>query len=240
MDVVVVSFRSLARVQELLARHAAVLATTLQRVFLVNNDPGEPFRGEGTWPGGLRFIQSPENLGFAAAVNQGARLGTSPWILLMNPDVTVESAVLEAIPRVIQVPPEVAMIGGINEDPAGPRTHGVFPELVRDEPRVDWIAGSFALVRRAAFERLGGFDESYFMYFEDVDFGRRLARAGYTVTIDPRLVHRHAGHGSYRDDARRQARDFRASKARYLARHGTWLHHGLYTLYRMAPGKEDR
>src|SRR5690606_10093760 len=56
-----------------------------------------------------------------------------------------------------------------------------------DEARdAGWLSGSCVLVRRRAFDELGGFDEGYFMYFEDVDLGYRLGKAGYRNVYEPR------------------------------------------------------
>lgn len=53
---------------------------------------------------------------------------------------------------------------------------------------VGWLSGACLLLKRSTFERLGGFDESYFMYFEDVDLGVRLGKAGFVSVYDPDAV----------------------------------------------------
>jgi hypothetical protein len=63
---------------------------------------------------------------------------------------------------------------------------------------VDWVPGAFALVRADLFRRLGGFDERYFLYYEEVDLCRRIARAGYTVMYWPWLRVQHIGGESAR------------------------------------------
>lgn len=56
---------------------------------------------------------------------------------------------------------------------------------------VDWVIGAAMLIRREAFERVGGWDERFFMYIEDADFCRRCARAGWDVAYMPSVVLRH-------------------------------------------------
>lgn len=86
-----------------------------------------------------------------------------------------------------------------------------------------WLSGSCLLVRRRAFEQIGGFDESYFMYFEDVDLGDRLARAGWSNIYCPsaRAAHE-GGHATERQPVA-MARAHHRSAYRYLAtRHPAW------------------
>jgi GT2 family glycosyltransferase len=75
-------------------------------------------------------------------------------------------------------------------------------ELVRDSGvysrsgTADWVSGACMLVRRAAFEQVGGFDESFFLYCEDTDLCRRLWDAGYSVHFEPTAEIRHVGGAS--------------------------------------------
>ena len=61
-----------------------------------------------------------------------------------------------------------------------------------DERTAGWLSGACLLLRREAFEQVGGFDPSYFMFFEDVDLGERLGRAGWTNRYVPRAEVTHA------------------------------------------------
>jgi N-acetylglucosaminyl-diphospho-decaprenol L-rhamnosyltransferase len=81
---------------------------------------------------------------------------------------------------------------------------------------VDWLVGACLLVRRAAFEQVGGFDERFFMYFEETDWCRRYRQAGWSVRFEPTAVARHlGGQSSDQVPARRQC-EFNESKCRYM------------------------
>nr|MDT0526558.1 glycosyltransferase family 2 protein [Streptomyces sp. DSM 41633] len=79
----------------------------------------------------------------------------------------------------------------------------------RQEPserEVGWLSGSCLLMRRAAFDAVGGFDERYFMYMEDVDLGDRIAQAGWqNVYVPSAEVLHDKGHSTGRDPARNLA-----------------------------------
>ncbi|BBX93955.1 glycosyltransferase family 2 protein [Mycolicibacterium boenickei] len=85
----------------------------------------------------------------------------------------------------------------------------------RQEPserEVGWLSGSCLLMRRAAFDAVGGFDERYFMYMEDVDLGDRIARAGWqNIYVPSAEVLHHKGHSTGRDPARNLAAHHRST-----------------------------
>ena len=78
--------------------------------------------------------------------------------------------------------------------------------LEPSERPVGWLSGSCLLVRRTAFEQIGGFDERYFMYMEDVDLGDRMRRAGWlNVYVPSAEVLHHKGHATARESSRNLA-----------------------------------
>ena len=83
---------------------------------------------------------------------------------------------------------------------------------------VDWVSGACLLVRRSAFEAVGGFDEQYFLFWEDADLCRRLRAAGYTVRYAPAIVARHAVGTSRRSVPSLAIREFHRSAYRYYAK----------------------
>ncbi|HEX2698810.1 MAG TPA: glycosyltransferase family 2 protein [Acidimicrobiales bacterium] len=170
---------------------------------------------------GARFLPTGGNLGYGAAANRAAAVATGDLLLVCNSDVVLEPGAVKAMTAVLDVDRRVAIVGPRVENVDGslypsPRTFpdlGValghaFLGLVAPRNRftrsyrmldwdhagtadADWVSGACFLVRGDAWVALGGFDEAYFMYAEDVDLCWRAARAGWKVAFEPaaRVVH---------------------------------------------------
>ena len=82
-----------------------------------------------------------------------------------------------------------------------------------------WLSGSCQLFRREAFEAVGGFDTRYFMYFEDVDLGERLGKAGWQNVYVPSAAVVHTGGHATARDPRRMSAEHHRSAWLYLSRH---------------------
>jgi N-acetylglucosaminyl-diphospho-decaprenol L-rhamnosyltransferase len=162
---------------------------------------------------GVALRRWSHNRGFARAVNEAARLGSGDWLLLLNPDITLPEGFAEkavtAAEEILAEDPHAGVIGFGLRHRDGSRQHsfGPFPTLFgslarlllprarrkyhADSPtqrcRVPWVTGACLLVRRECFEDLGGLDESFFLYYEDVDLARRAADRGWNVWHEPSL-----------------------------------------------------
>jgi GT2 family glycosyltransferase len=90
----------------------------------------------------------------------------------------------------------------------------------RDAVEVDWISGACLMTRREMFEQLGGLDESFFLYWEDADYCRRIAAAGGRVAYLPSVSVRHFANGSARYDQPLAIRAFHRSAFRFYEKHG--------------------
>ena len=169
----------------------------------------------------VRVLPTGANLGYGTAANVGVSMVSQPYVLVMNPDVEVAPGTVAALVAALEHDPLLGAVGPRVETPDGALYPSArrFPDLVvaaghaffgfvAPENRfsrayklldwdhttagdVDWVSGSCMLVRRSAFDAVGGFDEHYFMYAEDVDLCWRLGRAGWRVGYDPagRVVH---------------------------------------------------
>jgi GT2 family glycosyltransferase len=224
LSVIVVNYRrrddATALVRQLDASHA--MRSGQAEVVLVDNDddPG-PLRRYVAKHEGVRLCSLGRNRGFSRAVNEGCRLGGGEWLLLLNPDVSVPEEFLDSVielagqlaerdPRVGAVGFELRHSDGSAQPSAGPfpTLGNVLTGLMRSRRRrrcrqpsteaveVPWATGCCLLVRRACWQELGGFDEDFFLYYEDVDLCRRARATGWTVWYAPGLqvTHYHPLH----------------------------------------------
>jgi N-acetylglucosaminyl-diphospho-decaprenol L-rhamnosyltransferase len=135
-------------------------------------------------------IRNARNLGFGAACNIGAARAGTEFLFFLNPDARLEPGALDALLAAADAHPEAVAFNPriIQGDPPRPffrRRSDLLPRsafLPRGIPEADCavpvLHGSALLVRRAAFEALGGFDERLFLYYEDDDLSVRLAALG--------------------------------------------------------------
>ncbi len=168
-----------------------------------------------------RVVRSGRNLGYGGAANLGAGESSARYILVSNPDLVITDGAVSTLVDRLDSDASLAVAGPMIRDldgdvyPSGrafpslrdavghafvglvwggnPWTRR-YRHLGADQHRgrpADWVSGSCFLVRRVAFESVGGFDESFFMYVEDVDLCWRLRRAGWGVFYEPRaeVVH---------------------------------------------------
>jgi GT2 family glycosyltransferase len=175
-------------------------------------DPGDAEIAAGfPW---MRLVRNAENLGFAGAGNQAARLARGRWLVLLNPDAFAEPDWLAELAAAAARHPKVAaftsrqmiegepgMLDGLGDvmSITGIPYRGGY--LNRDdgqavEGEVFSPCGAAMMIDRALFLRLGGFDEDFFCYGEDVDLGYRLQLAGEPTLLVPTAVIHHVGSAS--------------------------------------------
>ncbi|MBW0018643.1 MAG: glycosyltransferase family 2 protein [Mycobacterium sp.] len=175
------------------------------------------------------------------------------WVIVANPDVQWGPGSIDALLGAAARWPRAGALGPLIRDPDGsvyPSARHL-PSLVRggmhavlgpfwkrnpwtsayrqerlepSERPVGWLSGSCLLVRRSAFDQVGGFDERYFMYMEDVDLGDRLGRAGWlSVYVPSAEVLHHKGHSTGRDPASHLAAHHESTYIFLADRHsGMW------------------
>lgn len=155
-----------------------------------------------------RLVERPRNAGFGAANNEAMMQVCTPFALLLNPDSSIEPAdlatlvdTLDGHPGAAAVAPQSWYHNGEPQRSFRQAFYKIRGRKGRYEPAqatccADWLHGSCVLLRTDLFRRIGGFDESFFLYYEDDDLCLRLQRAGHACLFEPRANARHAGAAS--------------------------------------------
>ena len=151
-----------------------------------------------------KIIASRGNIGFAAANNLLADGGKGRWLLLLNPDTVPQPGSIARLVAAGDGSPEAAILAGPSFSPCGeelPMSRLAFPSLpgfarmiFGRSPKsdtLDAVSGAFMLVRADVWRALGGMDDSFFLYAEELDFCWRARRAGHAIRFvdDARVVH---------------------------------------------------
>jgi N-acetylglucosaminyl-diphospho-decaprenol L-rhamnosyltransferase len=197
----------------------------------------------------VQVIANAENRGFTGGNNQGLATATGDFLLLLNPDTEIVEDALPRLVDYIRAHPEVGMVGPqlLNPDGSVQSSRRHFPTLpvlflestwleklaprrwlchyyAQEQPDdaiqdVDWITGAAMLARREAVAQVGGMDESFFMYSEELDWCRRIRGAGWRIVYFPgaRIVH-HEGKSSEQVVPVRHIY-FQSSKVRYTRKY---------------------
>ena len=167
---------------------------------------------------GVTVVEAPSNRGFGAGCNLGFRSFPTPpeLVLFLNPDARVTGTALQRLVEWLDDHRDAAVVAprlerdGLPIHSAGGRptfltelrplvpaalgrmlpARRLPPEFAVEGP-VAYVEGACMLARSAAFEQVGGFDEGYFLYFEEVDLARRLQAHGWTVELCPTAVAEH-------------------------------------------------
>jgi GT2 family glycosyltransferase len=247
LDVVVVAYRCrehLRRCLESIEAHAPARTS----VWVVDNDSRdgtvELVRDE--FPS-VCLLENGENAGFARATNRGIAEGRAPYVLALNPDTELFEDTLPTLLRVLEEHPEIGIAGPRLERPDGSFDHasrrsfptllgalGHFSGLGRRVERgrlaqyrapevergpVDAVNGAFMLIRRAALDEVGLFDEGYWMYMEDLDLCFRFKQAGWVTWYEPSAVAVHLKGGSAGRRSPRLVRAFHSGMWRFYRTH---------------------
>ena len=223
ITVSVISHRHGDEVRELLARLAALGAGRPRRVIVTFNVPEPAIRAEidgASWPFALALVDNAQPAGFGANHNSAFRLdreqGPSALFAVLNPDVHWQGDPFAAMQPLLAAAPRVGLVYPIQFGADGGRQdqERLVPTLARLWARhrpggraqelpagaaPDWVNAAFVLLRREAFASVGGFNEGYHMYCEDVDLCLRLQLAGWRMQAVPQVKVVHEGQrGSHR------------------------------------------
>jgi GT2 family glycosyltransferase/glycosyltransferase involved in cell wall biosynthesis len=246
LSAIIVAYRTPAEVAAAVASLRAQTLPPDEIVIVDNGAADQDPLPELTELDGVRIQRPTSNLGYGAGCNLGARAASGDDLLMLNADVVLTADATAALAKRLHSDERVAVVGPrIFSRGEVQLSARAFPSLrtgllgrrslltrvlvrTRRYPaefkgargsggQVDWVSGACMLVRRTAFESVGGFDEGYWMYWEDADLCRRLVSEGWEVHFEPEGVVRHATGAS--GVSARTIRAFHESASRFAARH---------------------
>ena len=212
---------------------------------------------------GVTSVACQENGGFSRGNNAGAVHATGDILLFLNNDTLIQSDFVAALLRRFDESPRAGIVGPrlLNGDGSFQLSAGLLPTFVQEmfdkaiavaidcgnrtafriverrfsRPKlVEWVTGAALAIRRDVFELVGGFEEAFFMFFEDKDLCARVRRAGFEVWFDPTAEIKHLRGGSKNP---RTALIYRASQVHYYRRHRSRLEQGLLAAFLHLTGK---
>ncbi len=216
LSVVIVNYHQWGETADLirqLGRSTSLNTGKAEIIVVDNRSPNNPIAGWLRRRRGVSLRRWSKNRGFACAVNEGCRLSQGEWFLLLNSDTTVREGFLDGVlallGRLDQENPRMGIVGFQLRNSDGSRqwSTGPFPTLwgtlsrlvlprsrrkyhalrARKLTQVSWVTGCCLLVRRECMQDLGGLDQRFFLYYEDVDLCRRARDRGWTVGYEPSL-----------------------------------------------------
>lgn len=192
----------------------AYFRDSIEIIVVDNASPPDPLEDWIKHHKAVLYHRLPQNQGFSAGVNAGFARSQGDWILILNPDLIVCPGFIDltcaAAIELEDEPIEDRPVGVVgfqlrNRDGSRQFSTGLFPDLARmvlgllrsrrirkydltpraDRHPVAWVTGSCLLVRRHCLKQLRGFDEEFFLYYEDVDLCRRAREHGWAVCYEP-------------------------------------------------------
>lgn len=224
MDVVIVNWNGGDQVLDCV-RSLSGAGDVVSSVTVVDNASSDGSLTALSAIGGCRILPNSQNEGFGRACNSGAAGGKADFILLLNPDAAILPDTFGKLAEVVAKPEnaDVGVFGIRLQDETGEtqRSCARFPDAgmfaldslgvrhffpkTKGMHMTDWdhnatcdvdhVIGAFYLIRRDLFAKLGGFDERFFVYLEDIDLSLRVHQAGYRIRYlsDIRAYHKGGG-----------------------------------------------
>jgi len=173
----------------------------------------------------IRLVQNKQNTGFSKANNQGVAAARGEYILILNPDTVISSHTIQQVYEFSNKTADIGALGVQFIDGSG----CFLPECKRNFPgpkvaslkimgfsktyyahqikqgaisQVDILTGAFMFIKKSVFEKVGGFDEDFFMYGEDIDLSYRIAQAGFkNYYLGSEVILHYKGESTSRDPA---------------------------------------
>ena len=198
----------------------------INTIFIIDNGSTDASLNKVELNKKIKIIRNKTNMGFSRACNQGFKLSTSSYVLLLNPDTQLLNNTIADCITFMNQNTETDILGcqllndkreitpscsrfptaiGVLSDSLG--LSKIVPSLFKpaiiltnwdhkESRYVDQLMGAFMFMRRSIFEKIGYFDERFFVYYEEIDFSKRVAQKGGKSFFNANIKAIHSGHGT--------------------------------------------
>lgn len=199
----------------------------------------------------IKIISNADNLGYAAANNQGAALASGKYLVFLNSDTLVYENIFKDFQDIFLNNEKVGIISPLlidKDERLQKISFGKFPSLSRIILRksfwakitktennllpVDWVSGACLVIRKDLFERIGGWDDQFFLYYEDIDLCKRASKAGYQTVVALNSQITHLGGNSPLENWTRK-KHYYQSQDYYFKKHHSPITSGLLKILRL-------
>jgi len=201
-SIIIVNYKTSAITQNCLESITKCWPKELYEIIVIDNGSHDNFVDQVTknFRGNIKLINNSENLGFAHANNQGAKIASGKYLFFLNSDTIIENNILPIIAASFAQDESIGIVAPSLLNPDGTRqakAYGPLPTIKyllyknllfkkdNDFPKeIDWVSGAALVIRRNVFNLIGGWDESFFLYLEDVDLCWMVKKGGYKIILD--------------------------------------------------------
>ena len=239
LSFVIVNFQSKSFLEKCLDSIKNKLKNCSYEIIVVNNDKDEIFDDAEFDQSVVTIINMPKNVGFATACNVGAQKSKGDYIFFLNPDTELMFSNCKDLLSFFKkqdigiISPQLVLGDGLMQawswgialtpfsllkNQLLKKQASIPEENGASTIRVDWVSGAALIISKNLFERCGGFDENFFMYFEDIDLCRRVRLLGYEILNIPQFSILHIGGQSY-FDKKIQKKQYYKSQNYYFKKH---------------------
>lgn len=194
----------------------------------------------------VRLFQQSQNLGFGAANNIGVKQAQGQYLFLLNSDTLLTENIFPTLIAKLEHFPELGIVGPRLRNPDGsfqlstayeiglwgefrtlsevrkyrqPQNRPALAKQYGTDQWVDIVVGAAMFMERSLYEKVGGFDETFFMYFEESDLCQRVRNLGYKILYTPEVSVIHIGGHSVAQSAGEMAAEYRRSQRYYYQKH---------------------
>jgi GT2 family glycosyltransferase len=254
LSVLLVNFNDRPHLGECLSSIENTAGSLAYEIIVVDNDSADGSQAYITrhFPK-VKLIANNVNLGFAKANNQGIRESCGEFILFLNTDAAVQPGALDRLIGELRSDPKAGAVGPAllrgshSYQVSFGRRVNFFSELLqklvlnpyfkyalkwsRKKRRVGWLSAACLLVRRTALLSVAGFDEDFFIYFEDLDLCLRIKKAGWTLVFLPQARVFHVGGATTSTHLVAGRFEYRKSQLAFYNKHGSKTSRFLLRLY---------